>query len=245
MSKKVIFFIADAHLGSLFKKEDLREKKLISFCDFIKDTADRLYLLGDIFDFWFEYKTVVPADYFPVLSAFHNLVKSNTEVIYVGGNHDFWTGSYLTDSVGIRVHFSPVTETLQGKKIHICHGDGFLRKDPGYLIIQWILKNRVNRFLYKLIHPGIGIPFAKFVSSRSRRYVDKRLDIDKVVKDYRMKAGEFLGHSEVDALIMGHTHKADLQEFNGKTYINAGNWLSAFDYVKLEDGEFSLGRFDD
>ncbi len=243
MSKNKLYFVSDAHLGMNTKEEDISEKKLVDFFNFIKDSAKELYLVGDIFDFWFEYRTVIPAGHFKVFVALHNLFLSGTKIIYVGGNHDFWKGNFLTKEVGMEVHFEPITVEIGGKKVLIHHGDGFLKSTLNFSFSKKILRNKVSIFLYKLIHPDIGIPLGRKVVGRIRENVYKKVDLDKARLEYRQAAIKFLEDSDVDALIMGHTHKADFYSKDSKTYINLGNWISDFNYAVLEDRKFYLKNF--
>ena len=243
MNQNKTYFISDAHLGINSKEENINEEKLVKFCNFIKDSAKELYLVGEIFDFWFEYRTVVPSRHFKVLNAFHNLILSGTKIIYVGGNHDIWKGDFLTKEVGIEVHFKPITVDIDGKKVLIHHGDGFLKNTLNFNFAKKILRNKAFIFLYKLLHPDIGIPLGKATIKKIRERVYKKVDLDKARLEYKKAAIEFLQNSDIDVLIMGHTHKADFYNKDGKTYINLGNWITDFDYAVLEEERLYLRKF--
>jgi len=237
------FFLSDAHLGSRHDGQDRREEKLIRFCRTIRG-ASALYLLGDIFDFWFEYGSVVPSAHFRTLCAFRELIEAGTEVHYIGGNHDFWAGDFLTREVGIILHVEPVTVTLAGQQVRLRHGDGFLPGDRFYPLFKRIVRNRCNVALYKLIHPAVGMPLARFVSGRSRRFIDSHINLDKISAAYREEALKRLSTLPEAVLIMGHTHKADMAVIGNKRYINTGNWMTDFDYLSLCDGHYQLERFE-
>jgi len=243
MVKDSYYFISDAHLGLDEEKQRGQEKKLVEFLESIKESAKELYLVGDMFDFWFEYNTVVPADYFKVLFALKKLSLSGTKIVYVGGNHDFWEGDFLEREIGIEVHFKPITINLGIKKVVLNHGDGFLKDVLNFDLAKKILRNKLNIFLYQLVHPDIGIPLGRFVARQIRNYVYKKTDFEKAHFDYRRAAIEFLSHADVDVIIMGHTHKPDLYKKNGKIYINLGDWISNFTYAVFKDGEFQLKKF--
>lgn len=244
MLRTKYYFISDAHLGAESAvKSSVREEKLVAFCDFIKDSAKGLYLLGDIFDFWFEYGPVVPSEHFKVIAALHNLSRTGTRIVYVGGNHDFWDGDFLTREAGIEVFFEPVTVNLDGKRILLHHGNGVLKSDWSHAVLKMILRNRINARLYRLIPPAIGLPIAKAISRASRHWSDTCVNNEKVTQDYRQAAERFLENPDIDAVILAHTHFADLQKIRGKTYANTGNWLKDFNYLILEDGEFSLKKY--
>jgi UDP-2,3-diacylglucosamine hydrolase len=244
MPKESVYFISDAHFGAPVKGPDRRLEKFTAFLESIGPRARALYLVGDIFDFWYEYRTVVPSESFEALAALHRLVRGGTPVHYIGGNHDFWHGDFLSRTVGMQINFNPVTVTLGSRTVHIRHGHEFLRQGLSGWLLKKILRNRINGRLYQLIHPDLGIPFAKFVSRLSRRCIDARLDIDRVVADYRRAARTLLTENPWDALIVAHTHKADFVEHGDRVYLNTGNWMKDFNYVVFENDRFSLQKFE-
>jgi len=243
MEKNKLYFLSDAHLGSYLRKDKNNEEKLIEFLNSIKNSAKELYLVGDIFDFWFEYKNVVPSQHFELLFALHDLIKSGTRVVYVAGNHDFWRGDFLSKKVGIKFELGSITKEIGDKKIFICHGDEFLDSALNYSFLKKILRNKFNNFLYRLIHPDLGIPLAKLVAKKMRSKVDKKLDFERLSREYRMAAERFLQRSDFNVVILAHTHKAEFYRVGDKIYINLGNWISDFDYAVFENGEFSLKKF--
>jgi UDP-2,3-diacylglucosamine hydrolase len=242
--KNKIYFVSDIHIGRKSKESEEGERKFIDFCKSIKKTAQKLYLVGDIFEFWFEYKTVIPSEYFKVICALRDLITSGTEIIYVGGNHDFWKGNFLTKEIGINVYFKPIEASIGKKKVLIHHGDGFLRSVLSFRFIKKILRNRVNIFLYKLIHPDIGIPLGKIVARAIRENNFKKINLDKAQIEYRKKAIEVLNNSEIDVIIMGHTHKKDFYSEDEKIYVNLGYWPNDFSYVVFEGGDFKLKKLE-
>jgi UDP-2,3-diacylglucosamine hydrolase len=237
MSKSV-FFLSDAHLGAEEEsKERLKEEKLISFLERVKDEGETLYLVGDMFEFWFEYKHVIPKDHFGVLDKLKQLVDSGVAVNYVVGNHDFWLGDFLPKQIGIPIFRDSVRIVHQGKKIFISHGDGLAEKDAGYRILKRILRNRVNIFLYRQIPPDISYPLAKFVAGRSRSYVQKR-DTG-YLEDYESFAAEKIKQG-FDAVVLAHTHVPVLRELGTGTYLNLGDWFRHFTYGRMREGELLL-----
>jgi len=240
MKKNKVYFVSDIHLGRKSEKSEIKKEKFIKFCRSIKGKAQKLYLVGDIFEFWFEYRKVIPYECFDVICALHDLVVSGTEVIYIGGNHDFWKGDFLTEKIGIKVQFQPLKVNIGEKRVLIHHGDGFLKSVLDFSIAKKILRNKINIFLYKLIHPDIGIPFAKFVAKILSKKTLKELDLEEVKKKYREKAIEVLSNSEIDVIIMGHTHKRDYYKEGEKIYINLGCWEEKFNYAVFEKEDFKL-----
>jgi UDP-2,3-diacylglucosamine hydrolase len=246
---KPIYFISDAHLGAEGKeKEKIKEGRLLAFLDKVKEEGESLYILGDMFEFWFEYKNVIPKDHFKVLSQLRNVVDSGIKVNYVVGNHDFWLGDFLTEQIGIKIFKYPIEVNHQSKKIFIAHGDGLAKKDWGYRILKKILRNRVNIFLYKLIPPDLSYPLAKFVAGKSRVQADKREA--SYLDDYRSFAYEKIKQG-FDAVILAHTHIPILETFDhnltsspkGGIYLNIGDWFKHFTYGRLVEGTFYLEKF--
>jgi UDP-2,3-diacylglucosamine hydrolase len=238
---KSIFFLSDAHLGAEEEyKEKLKEEKLIQFLDKVKQEGELLYLVGDMFEFWFEYKNVIPKDHFGVLNKLRQLVDYGIEIKYVVGNHDFWLGDFLPKQIGIPIFKDSVDVIHQDKRIFISHGDGLAKKDVGYRILKRILRNRVNIFLYRQIPPDIAYPLAKFVAGRSRNYVQKR-DTG-YLGEYEDFAAERINQG-YDAVVLAHTHVPVLKDLNGGIYLNLGDWFQHFTYGRLYQGKFYLESF--
>lgn len=233
-----VYFLSDAHLGSDSReKEKIKEQKLLSFFEGLKKDARALYILGDLFEFWFEYKNAIPKEHFPVLMKLKELTELGIPITYLVGNHDFWLGDFLTKQIGIKIVREPLSIEHQGKRIYLLHGDGLAKKDMGYRILRSILRNRVNIRLYRLIPADIGIPLAKKVASFSRSKT--RLRDKKFLQDYREFARGKISEGH-DAVIMGHTHQPCFEELSKGVYMNLGDWFEHFTYGKLNQGKFSL-----
>jgi UDP-2,3-diacylglucosamine hydrolase len=238
---KSIFFLSDAHLGAEEEhKERLKEEKLIRVLDKVKQEGESLYLVGDMFEFWFEYKNVIPKDHFGVLNKLKQLVDCGIKIKYVVGNHDFWLGDFLPKQIGIPIFKDSVDVVHQDKRIFISHGDGLAKKDVGYRILKRILRNRVNIFLYRQIPPDIAYPLAKFVAGRSRSYVQKR-DTGYLGEYEDFAAGKI--KQGFDAVVLAHTHVPVLKDLNGGIYLNLGDWFQHFTYGRLCQGKFHLESF--
>jgi UDP-2,3-diacylglucosamine hydrolase len=238
--REVVYFLSDAHLGSDTEQmEKLKEKRLLDLLNKIKKDGEYLYILGDLFEFWFEYENVMPKTHFQVLVKLKELTQEGVHIKYVPGNHDFWLGEFIQKEIGIKICKESVSAEHQGKRIFIIHGDGLAKKDTGYRILKKILRNRTNIRLYRLLPPDLGIPLAKKVASMSRSYTSKK---EKFLQDYvdfaRGKIDE--GY---DAVIMGHTHYPMLQELSKGIYLNVGDWIENFTYGKLKNGKFLLEKF--
>ena len=152
--ERAIYFVADAHLR-FDRDEEERDKQahLIAFLQHLKNRAERLYILGDLFDFWFEYKYVIPRIGIKVLYALYDLIRSGTEIVYIGGNHDFWVGPFLSDEIGVRTVHEPMEIKHQGLRLYIAHGDGETEGETGYKIMRQILRSPLCIRLFGLLHP--------------------------------------------------------------------------------------------
>ncbi len=237
---ELIYFLSDAHLGAeAGQKEIFKEKKLLAFLDQVKKDGNYLYILGDLFEFWFEYENVMPKMHFSILTELKELTQKGVKTIYVTGNHDFWLGDFLSKEIGIRICKESVSAEHQGKKIFIIHGDGLAKKDRGYRILKRILRNRTNIWLYRQLPPDLGIPLAKKVASISRSHTSKK---EKYLEDYvNFARGKI--EEGYDAVVMGHTHYPMFRDLGKGIYMNVGDWIENFTYGKLEGGKLFLEKF--
>jgi UDP-2,3-diacylglucosamine hydrolase len=237
---KKIYFISDSHLGIPDKKNSLiREKKIVNFLDEIKKNAAELYLLGDIFDFWFEYKNVVPKGYVRLLGKLAELADNGIIIKYFTGNHDMWMLDYFEKELNIEIIRNPISMEYNGKKFYIAHGDGLGPADNGYKFLKFLFSCKTCRKLYSFIHPDWGIPVARYFSNKSR-YSRK----EEQFNSYNEKNERLIDYSKqliekenYDFLIFGHRHlPVDIKINNNVRYINIGDWLYHFSYLEF-DGE--------
>ena len=143
------YFISDVHLNLKgFEAEKIQEQILIDFFDYIKNDAAEIFIVGDLFDFWIEYKYVVPKGYYRLFSKIYEVVNKNVKITYLAGNHDFWRGRYFSDEFGITIIDRNLEKQINGKKFFISHGDGLAYKDTGYRILKKILRNKISQKLY-------------------------------------------------------------------------------------------------
>jgi UDP-2,3-diacylglucosamine hydrolase len=235
--KSVSYFVSDAHLGVRINGYDARQERLFAFFDAITSNAGALYIVGDLFDFWIEYKHGIRPDYFLVVSRLRRLVESGVKVHYLAGNHDFALGPFLRDIVGVHIHPEHFETVIQGKKVHLYHGDGLVKNDVGYRLLKKVLRNPFNQKLYKLLHPDIGVPLASFFSGNSRKMLANWLTEEKL-EEYRQNARRLLESSDI--VVFGHTHRPEILRYGTKTYVNTGEWIRKYTFAKMENGTIGL-----
>jgi len=235
------YFISDAHLGIRIPTCKYREAQLIDFLKSIASRTGSLYIVGDLFDFWIEYKHAIRPDYFAVLHQLRILVEQGVEIHYLAGNHDFALGSFLTDTIGISIHPDAYETVIQGKKLYMYHGDGLVRADAGYRLLKKILHNPFNQKFYRLLHPDIGVPLGSLCSGSSRKVTSKRRH-EAFLEEYRVKARQLLS-TDIDIVVFGHTHCPEIHHWGNKTYCNVGEWMYSFTYALLENGSMSLWEY--
>jgi UDP-2,3-diacylglucosamine hydrolase len=238
------YFLSDAHLGMKhypYKKQ--QEDLMISFFDkLIAEKAKELFIVGDFFDSWIEYRQVVPKGFYRIFSKIYDLVNANVKVTYLAGNHDFWRGTYLYDEFGIEMINTHIERTIDDKKFYIHHGDGLAYNDAGYRILKKILRNRVSQFLYSWVHPDVGVWLAKSTSSRSRDYTSQK---DYSAKDGLKDAALVKIKEGYDFVIMGHRHRPVFLNEGTGVYINLGDWMRSFSYGVFSEGIFYFKKYYD
>lgn len=251
MSNKSIYFLSDVHLGSKTMTNDLeREKHLIRFINSIQENCESLWLMGDIFDFWFEYKHSVPKGHTRLLGKLSELTDAGVEVHLFTGNHDIWIFDYLSIECGVIIHRKKTEQiTLNRKQILLGHGDGLNPKDFGFRLIRSVFHSKIAQTLFRWIHPDCGIAFGKKWSSHSRKSQGgvKVLDyLGDEKEDSVVYANNYITkHPDIDYVIFGHRHLPfEVKLNNGATYINTGDWLTQFTFAELTaNGELTLKRF--
>ena len=237
---KNTYFFSDAHLivGAYEQQRD-RNEKVIEFIKYVSEHGKRLFIVGDLFDFWFEYKHSIPQTDPRILGSIAAAVDNGVEVHYSSGNHDLWLGRYLEENVGVSVHDDSFEILIEGKKFFIAHGDGLFKKDRGYRIMKAFFRNPIAKRLFRMLHPDLGIRLAKLLSKSSRQnpisdaYISDRKEL--LQEFARSKFAEGF-----DSVILGHIHEPDLLREESKTYINLGDWITHFTYASFDGKELSL-----
>lgn len=235
---KKYFFISDLHIGAgadNIERDKLNRIK--SFFDFIKPLDCELFIVGDLFDFWFEYKHVIPSISYSILFEISKLIEAGIQVHFLPGNHDSWIRDFFSKQMKIIVHEEKHTTKVNSKKLYLFHGDGILKKDVGYRLLKRIFRNPVNIFLYRWIHPDLGVPLAKHMSQTSRNHTSGKIyNFEEEYLEYAKKKFK-LGF---DYVILGHTHRPAYEKFNEHVLVNLGDWMVHNSYALLDENGLSL-----
>jgi len=239
---KNVYFLSDAHLGSLaIDHRRTQERRLVNFLDSIKHKASAVYLLGDMFDFWYEFKTVVPKGYTRFLGKLSELTDLGVEVHFFIGNHDIWCGDYLETECGVILHREPMTTEICGKEFYLAHGDGLGDRDMGFKLLRTLFHSHTMQRLFSALHPrwsvALGLHWAKH--SRLKRIDGK--DPDYMGEDKEplvLYTKEYLkGHPGINFFIYGHRHiELDLMLSSTARIVILGDWINFFSYAVF-DGE--------
>ena len=237
---KKIYLASDNHLGAPTMEKSLpREKRFVAWLEEIKPNAAAIFLLGDLFDFWFEYKTVVPKGFTRTLGKLAELTDAGIPIYYFVGNHDLWMNGYFEEELNISVFHKPQQFTFNTSSFLIGHGDGLGPGDKGYKRMKKVFTNPLSKWLYRGLQPDLGVKLAQYLSVKNKlisgdEYI-KFLgeDQDWLVQYCKRK----LEKQHYDYFVFGHRHLPLEIDLNGKsTYINLGDWISYYTYGEF-DGE--------
>jgi len=235
---KTYLFISDIHLGLQDKEtEEKKEKLLVKFLRFAESNCDELFIVGDLFDYWFEYRRVYQKGYYRTLAALKDITERGIKLHYFIGNHDFLHRDFFSKEIGALMYHDPIEVTLNNKNFYIGHGDGMVENDNGYRILKMILRNKFTQWLYSLIHPDLGIALASGTSKTSRGYTAKKDygEVDGLFEAARIKIDDGF-----DFVLFGHLHKRVFQEYNNGKYINLGSWLDKPCYGIFSGNKFEI-----
>jgi len=251
MQQKV-YFISDFHLGIPSHDMSLvREKKLVTWLEQIRNDAGEIYLMGDLFDFWFEYRTAIPKGYVRLLGKLAEITDSGIPVHLFCGNHDMWVFDYLTREMNLHLHRGPEFREFGRKKFYLAHGDGLGPGDHGYKFIKKVFASPFNQWLFRLLHPDLGIRMGLYWSRKSRNTAlakelkDEELTL-RLIRD-RLNAHSMdmiRSHPDLDFLIYGHYHyPLETKLTERARQIVLGDWLTHFSYAVFDGEDLRLQIF--
>lgn len=243
-----VYFASDFHLGAPGKTSTLeREKRVVRWLESVRHDAREIFLVGDIFDFWFEYRKVVPRGFTRILGKLADLTDSGIKVTLVTGNHDMWMFGYLKKEMNISVHKKPIVRTFNDKRFFIAHGDGLGPGEPSYKVMKAIFRSRFLQWLFARLHPNAAFAIGHYWSRKSRynqgaepppfHGEDKEWLV--VWCKQKLKSEHF------DYFVFGHRHLAlDIQLPDNSRYINLGDWLNLFTYAEFDGSDVSIKKFE-
>lgn len=233
--------VSDIHLGAI---PAAGERAFLEFLERVPELGDELLINGDLFDFWFEYREVVPRGHFAVLATLRRLVRTGLPVRFIGGNHDAWGGSFLEDEVGLEIVEGPAVLEIGGRRAFVAHGDGLGGGDWGYRALKRASRSRVGRTLFAALHPDLGVPVARRASATEEKWAAGPGGEAGRADRLAAHARRLLETREDLALVIfGHTHRPELEEVRpGRFYLNAGDWIHHRSYAVISERDIRLER---
>jgi len=244
---KKIYFASDNHLGAPTQDKSLpREKKFVAWLDEIKHDAAVIFLLGDLFDFWFEYKTVVPKGFTRVLGKLAEISDSGIPIYYFVGNHDLWMNGYFEDELNIPVYHEPQEYTFNNHSFFIGHGDGLGPQDKGYKRMKKVFTNPVAKWFFRWLHPDLGVKLAQYFSVKNKLISGEEDvkflgDNNEWLVQYSKKK---LEEKHRDYFVFGHRHlPLEIELSSNSKYINLGDWISYYTFGVFDGEKFELKKY--
>ena len=243
---KKVYFASDFHLGIPNHEQSLlREKLIVAWLDEVSKDAQTIFLVGDIFDFWFEYKQVIPKGFVRLLGKLAELADRGIEVIIFSGNHDLWLKNYLVEEIGIQICHEPQSYQIGSHAFYIAHGDGLGPGDRKFKLFKSIFKNPICQWLFRWLHPDIGVALAKRWSNGSRlAQLDEPLTFHGEKEWLIIHSNQVERTNHHDYYVYGHRHIAGIHELDDKaTYVNLGEWVTGGNYGVYDGNELQLKKY--
>lgn len=244
---KKIYFLSDFHLGAPNPDGSReREKTIVRFLDEVKNNASEIFLVGDLFDFWYEYKKVVPKGFTRLLGKLSELTDMGITIHFFVGNHDMWMKDYFQRELNIPVNFEPVKLERNGKKFFIGHGDGLGPGDHGYKRLKKVFRNPLSKWLFGILPPFFGMGLAHYLSRRSRAQTGTKEEtfLGEENEWLLLFSKEQLKNEHFDFFVFGHRHlPIDYALSNGSRYINLGDWIHYFTYAVFDGENLNLKSY--
>ena len=231
--------LSDAHLGAVAERS---ERRLDAFLRQAPERADELVIAGDLFDFWFEYRTVVLREHFGVLRSLADAVDAGLRIRLVGGNHDAWGGSFLREQVGVEPVDGPVTTRLGGRRAYLAHGDGLGGGDWGYRALKRVIRSRPAVAAFRLLPPDLSVPLVRRLSGTGEGEAGAGSRAEPLAEH----AADLLREDpDLELVVFGHSHRPRLDEVEpGRYYLNPGDWIESFTYGEVTPEEVRLRRWE-
>ncbi|MEO9485849.1 MAG: UDP-2,3-diacylglucosamine diphosphatase [Ekhidna sp.] len=247
-SNKKLYFASDFHLGIPDEESSLqREKKIVRWLEHISQDASAIFLVGDIFDFWFEYRNTVPKGFIRFQGKLAELSDKGISIHFFTGNHDLWMRDYFPTQLGIAVHNHPIVLEVNNTKLFVGHGDGLGPGDLFYKLVKRIFVNRLCKWLFQRIHPNLGVSLAQYWSKKSR-LANGEQDEEFQGGDERLWqfCKSINEKDRFDCFIFGHRHlPIEMQVSENSTYFNLGEWVTQYNYLEFDGKKAMLKVFED
>ncbi len=246
--KNNIYFLSDAHLGSQFHTDSREtERRLCRWLESVRQDARVIYLLGDIFDYWYEYRDVVPKGFTRLLGKLSELTDAGVEIHFFIGNHDIWLTDYLSVECGLILHFEPLMTDIDGKRFFLAHGDGLGDDSRSFHLLRKIFHSRFLRRCFSAVHPRLTIPLAHAWSNSSRLYGGVQEYLGEEREHLVQFSKETLKENpDINYFIFGHRHiLLDLSIADESQVIILGDWITYFSYAVFDGEKVSLKRWEE
>lgn len=245
MDRNKIYFASDFHLGAPdYAHSLIREKKVISWLKKIEPTCSELYLLGDIFDFWFEHKHTVPKYHTRLLGTLAQMADSGIPIHFYPGNHDMWTFGYLEKEIGLQVHHNAREVEINGFRCFVGHGDGLGPGDKFYKMVKGVFKGKFTRWLFARLHPNLSFSLANSWSRSSRNSSEDPGFLGEEKEWLVQFCKDKLKERHFDVFVFGHRHlPIDIKIEEKSRYINLGDWIKYFTYLEIDGKSFQLKEY--
>ena len=229
---KPVLVASDIHLGAAPAHQ---ERAFMNWLGHAGEAASWIILNGDLFDFWFEYRWGTTRGYDEVLRTLRDIVDSGVPVTLMGGNHDWWGGSYLREEIGLEFLQEPITRDVAGHRTFLAHGDGLGRGELGYHVLRSVLRGRPTRWAFGMLPPAVGDGIARIVSATEGRGLPQGRELERAAALEEWAMTKLLSEPELTLVILGHTHLPVVREVEpGRWYANPGDWVFHRSYLTLE-----------
>ena len=246
---KSIYFLSDFHLGAPNPTQSrLREDKLVRFFKQIAPHAQAVFIVGDMFDFWYEYRNVVPKGYVRLFGQLAALSDAGVALHFFAGNHDMWVKNYFQQELNMAVHMEPQIFQFNGKSFYVAHGDGLGPGDHGYKFLKKIFRNPLCQWMFGMLPPVVGMGLANYFSRKSREAVgaNEATFWGEDNEWLMIHSREVLNQQHYDYFVYGHRHVPGIHPLpGGSTYVNLGDWITHFTYARFNGAQLTLEKFED
>lgn len=257
MSRNATYFISDLHLGARFMEgSHYYERRVVAWLESIRPDCKRLYLVGDVLDYWYEYRYVVPKGHVRFFGKLAQMADDGVEITWLAGNHDVWLFGYFEKELGIKLHDGPIVTDIDGARFYIDHGDGTGKVKPAMRFIRALFRNRLAQLLYGAVHPRWTVPLATGLSFGSRNNHKREAERLKErlaarIGEHKQKLIDFAdayrdpSGRTIDYFIFGHLHALTLEPLPNAPgrFALLGDWIGLCSYARYADGKMEIGRF--